>query len=91
MKKIFTGILAAAFVAGTVSAFAKQVIIAPKADEETYTWNRTGGEGSPEEQNPYVGTKTQAENYFGCSGTVDECAVGEPASLGLPPAVIYQH
>lgn len=91
MKKIFTIALAVGFMAGPVGAFAKKLINAAKANETEYTWNRTGGETLPGETNPFVGTKTAAENYYGCSGMVEECAIGTPTSFGLPQEVIYQH
>ncbi|WP_316814098.1 hypothetical protein [Pedobacter heparinus] len=92
MKRFLkAGFVALAVVGAVTTAFTTEMENAPKANEETYTWNRTGGETPPEEQNPFVGTKTQAQNYFGCSGTVDECAVGTPSNLSLPNEVIYQH
>lgn len=92
MKRIFrTGMLTVACALATGVAFAEMVSNRPKAFEEVYTWNRTAGEALPGEQSPYVGTKTAAQNYFGCSGTVDICAIGVPGSLGLPNEVIYQY
>ncbi|WP_316813245.1 hypothetical protein [Pedobacter heparinus] len=92
MKKVFKTSLVAIAMALTVTvAYATTAKHAPKANENEYTWTRVGGETPPEETNPFVGTKTDAENYYGCSGTVDQCAVGTSTSLGVPPEVIYQH
>ncbi|WP_316812615.1 hypothetical protein [Pedobacter heparinus] len=83
--------MAVAMSLAVTGAIASKVVNLPGANENEYSWTRTGGEPLPEEQNPFVGTKTDAQNYFGCSGTYDECAVGTSTSLGIPPEVIYQH
>ncbi|WP_316813858.1 hypothetical protein [Pedobacter heparinus] len=91
MKRNFkTSMMVAALTVATLGAFATTIANMPAANDEEYTWHRTGGEAPPEETNPFVGSKTDAENYYGCSGTVNECAVGTPTNLSLPPEVIYQ-
>ncbi|WP_316812842.1 hypothetical protein [Pedobacter heparinus] len=86
-----TTMMIAALTVVTLGAFATKIVHMSGANENEYTWTRVGGETPPEETNPFVGTKTDAENYYGCSGTVDQCAVGTSTSLGVPPEVIYQH
>ena len=91
MKKVFKACMVAiVMVATTIGAYARSASHKPNVNDTVYTWIRTGGEQGPNEEDPFVGTKSQAEDNFGCRGTIDECAVGTPQTPG-PQLVIYQH
>jgi len=66
--------------------YAAKKVFSKSADEQVYTWTKVGVE-----QPPFIGTKSQAQDHFGCRGTVDACAIGTPDNPGLPLEVIYQN
>lgn len=67
-------------------AIANQVLGSAAVNETVYTWNKVGSE-----EPPFIGTKAQAQDHFGCRGTVDACAIGTPNNPALPQEVIYQN
>ena len=92
MKNNFKKVMmVAAFSVIGLGAFATTIANLPKANETVYNWIRTGGEQLPNEVDPFEGTKSQAEDNFGCRGTTEECAVGISQTPGLPNAVLYQN
>jgi|GEM_PF-3463885 len=90
MKALLKTTAVAIALASTVlGAYATKQANAPKVNEDVYTWTRTNGSPEPGEQDPFVGTKTDAINNFGCDGDENECAIGEPQNPLLPNDVIY--
>ena len=79
------GFVALAVVAAVTTAFTTTAKRTPAANEQVYNWTKIGAE------DPFEGTKSQAEDYYGCRGTTEECAVGTPVNPGVPPVTLYRY